>query len=510
MTMPNDDPDQPRPNYRGWNVTAGLIFAVAALFVAPAIGLEISAAFTNIDGRVTWATLFVGVFLLACLFWWLLMSWPERFSLWRGAVTGVLVAFFAYPGVIALSEFVQRNWFDGASIPPLGERVDNVLLVSSLTLMTTGFLATPISALVGMVTTWALVHFHPLMAAEAARNSEMRSPLMRILQRLAAVAAVLIVIALAGSFAWLTWTPLDTRGLDVQASPIGPTTTYEQSIAAYGVVQAREAELPLHERCPSTLLTHGRKVARVVIYFHGFTSCPAQGDEFAAQLFALGSNVYLPRMFGHGEADPMTLSLTELTADKLVDLANESTDLVQGLGDEVVVVGLSAGGTIASWTAQYRSDVDQAVIVSPFFGPYVVPPWAMRAAHNLTLMLPNLVLWWNPLENVAPEKLDYAFPRPATHALAEIMRLGRIVQLSAGDTPPAVKRISVLLNEADVAVSNALTEEVIADWREHGADVRVQSLPFDRHLPHDLINPREQHGDPALVYPILIDMMNAP
>src|SRR5690606_13257318 len=121
-----------------------------------------------------------------------------------GAVTGVVVDFFAYPGVLALAEFVQRDWFDGASIPPLAERIDNTLLVAGLTLMTTGFLATPISAIIGMATTWALVHFHPLMAAEAARNTQRRSPLMRILQRLAAVLAVAIVLALAGSFAWLS------------------------------------------------------------------------------------------------------------------------------------------------------------------------------------------------------------------------------------------------------------------------------------------------------------------
>ena len=66
----------------------------------------------------------------------------------------------------------------------------------------------------------------------------------------------------------------------------------------------------------------------------------------------------------------------------------------------------------------------------------------------------------------------------------------------------------MLLNEADDAVSNQLAEDLIADWRKHGAEVNVEMLPMKLGLGHDLIDPHQPTGDPDLVYGLLIDMMN--
>jgi alpha-beta hydrolase superfamily lysophospholipase len=312
-----------------------------------------------------------------------------------------------------------------------------------------------------------------------------------------------------GAFAWLSLSPLNTAGLAPSASTSAPSESYEDAVAAFQAIRAREdAGVPLHPRCYSQLLTHGEKVDRVIVYFHGLTSCPAQADEMAQKYFDLGYNVLLPRMFGHGEADPLTYSLADLTAEGLVDLANESVDIAQGLGNEVVVLGLSAGGTISSWVSQYRSDVDQSISISPFFGPHVVPTWATHAATNLLLTLPNMMVWWNPLETERPEEMNYAYARYASHALGEVMRMGRIVDSSARTTAPAAASNGMLLNEADVAVSFALAQQVVDAWRSNGADVRLEVLPFARRLPHDLIDPRQSGGDVDMVYDLLLEMMN--
>lgn len=488
---------------------AGILFGATALAAAPFAGLEITAAFVSDEGRVTWLMLFVGAFLTGCLFWWLLISRPQRISLLRGAVTGILVGFFCYPTVLLLAEVVQRSLAASADTASYEARGGSVLMTIGLMLMTSGLASVVIMAAVGMVATLVLMRFHPGAAAVAARNTRPQSgPALRLLWTAAGVAGF-IFAALIGAFVWLSLLPLNTEGLVHSASATKPAETYQDAMAAFLAIRTREyAGAPLHERCSSTLLTHGKKVARVVIYYHGLTSCPAQGDALAAKLFDLGYNVYLPRMFGHGEADPLTLSLAEMRAEDLVQLANESADLAQGLGDEVVVIGLSAGGTIASWTAQYRRDVDISISVAPFFGPHIVPSWANHAATNLLLMLPNAMVWWNPLETVRPPELDYAYARYATHGLAQTMRLGAIVDSSARATPPASPNIAMLLNDADVAVNQALADRVIASWRSHGQDVNVEVLPFWHRLPHDLINPREPAGNIDLIYPILLDMMN--
>jgi pimeloyl-ACP methyl ester carboxylesterase len=312
-----------------------------------------------------------------------------------------------------------------------------------------------------------------------------------------------IVVVLVGGFAWLSLTPLRP----IAIPPDHPAGSYDEAIATFRTIAAREATLPLHPRCHSTLLTHGRKTALVVVFFHGLTNCPAQADELASQLFDLGYNVYIPRLPGHGEADPLTLALVDMTAEDLVNNAQTSVDMAQGLGDEVVVIGLSAGGTVATWLAQSRADVGNAIPVAPFLGLHFLPSWADRAAANLLLVLPNMMVWWDPSNPMGDTEMDYAYPRYATHALGEVLRLGGLVQAEARYAPPAAQRLGMLLNAADFTVSNARNESVIAAWRSQGRDVTLKTLPLEHGLPHDLIDPRQADADVAFVYPILIGMI---
>src|SRR5690606_10586585 len=132
----------------------------------------------------------------------------------------------------------------------------------------------------GMAITWLLMRFHrPTAAIVSAHASRPRHKLVRGLIRAATVAALVLLVFLVGSFVWLTLMPLNVDGLEPNSKASTPARNYEEAIAAYDGIRAQEATMELHERCNSTLLTHGSKVARVVIYFHGLTSCPAQADE---------------------------------------------------------------------------------------------------------------------------------------------------------------------------------------------------------------------------------------
>jgi esterase/lipase len=319
---------------------------------------------------------------------------------------------------------------------------------------------------------------------------------------------VIAVVFLAGAFLWLSWLPIDAQNFSARTTETVSASTYTDAISDFRKVRAGEATMSLHPLCGSTLFTHGKKVARAVVFFHGLTNCPAQADKFAEQLFALGYNVYIPRLPGHGEADPLTLALAQVTAEDLAGTAVDAVNLAGGLGDEVVVVGLSAGGIMSAWLAQNNSQADKAVLVAPFFGPGVVPSWALRAATNLLLLAPNMMIWWDASETDGNPAMDYAYPRFATHALAQVMRLGLIAEAGARTNSPAVSAIGVLLNEADESVNNQLTEDIVAAWRDHGQEVALYILPSSRNLPHDLIDPRQEDADIEFVYPLLNDMIS--
>ncbi|MBL8593626.1 MAG: alpha/beta hydrolase [Devosia sp.] len=498
--MSEQDRRAPPSRHGWWAVIAGLAFALVALLSVPLSGIAITELVASPRGSVSWLTLFVGVGLTGALFWWLLLIRPRRFTMLRGAIAGVLVAFFSYPVVLTLADLLRRGSLDPETY---GSRGSNVLLRTIIAQLSTGFASTLALAAVGILLVVALHRRHP----ETVRPRDRRG-FWRTIPRSAAGLALFLVIALVGAFAVLTLLPLDTESLRANAATSTPAASYDEAVARIEAVRAEEAKLPLNPRCLSSLLTHGQKVERVVVFFHGLTNCPAQAEQLAAKLFALGYNVYLPRIPQHGDADQLSTVLANLTAEQLIAVGNEATDIAQGLGDEVVISGLSAGGIIAGWVGQHRADADQSIAIAPFLSPNLVPGWANHAATALLLNAPNAMVWWDPATRDNPPGMTYAYPRYATHGLAQALRLSIALMDTATARAPLSPRLGILINQADDAVSNVKIEELVLHWQEQGAEVNVVRLPLALELGHDLIDPHQPTGDPNFVYQVLVDMMN--
>ncbi|HEV2513705.1 MAG TPA: hypothetical protein VGV07_00525 [Devosia sp.] len=498
--MIEQDRRAPPPRHGRWIVIAGLAFAVAAVLSVPLSGLVITDLALSPRGSVSWLTLFVGVGLTGMLFWSLLLLRPRRYTMLRGAIAGVLVAFFSYPVVLTLADLQRHGSLDPQTYASRGS---NVLLRTIITQLSTGFASTLTLAMVGVVLVFVLHRLHPQTIPRHDRRGFWRTA-----PRLAAALALSLVVALGGAFAVLTLLPLDTDSLRANPAASRPVVGYDEALARIEAVRTDEARLPLNPRCLSNLLTHGHKVERVVVFFHGLTNCPAQAAELGARLFALGYNVYLPRIPQHGDADQMSTILANLTAEEMIAVGNEATDIAQGLGDEVVISGLSAGGSIAGWIGQHRADADQSIAIAPFLSPNLVPGWANHAATALLLNAPNAMVWWDPATRDNPPGMTYAYPRYATRGLAQALRLSIALMDDATAKPPLSPGLGILLNEADDAVSNLKIEELVLHWQEHGAEVNAVRLPLALGLGHDLIDPHQPTGDPDFVYQVLVDMMN--
>lgn len=484
-----------------WSLVAGLVFAAAALAAAPMADMPIRWSASSDGGQITAATLFVGVLLAGWVLWWLLVARRGRASWLRGGVTGIFAACLSYPAVLVLAEFFQFDWQSSSPASSVTERLGHALELAGFGLLTTGFAATIVLGLTGTV----IGAVQARLGAEAPGAGAGPAGILALVFRGLSFCAAAIVTLLVVAFAALSLLP--TRPL-VASTAVLPAVDHADALAAFALVREYEAGLPLHPRCGTILLTHGEKVAQAVVFFHGLTNCPAQADELAPWLFDLGYNVLVPRLPGHGEADPLTLALADVNAEDFVATAQSSVALAQGLGDEVIVMGLSAGGTVTAYQAQHEGAVGNSISVAPFLAPSIVPRWAAQAATNLLLLMPNVMVWWDPREPYSSPEMDYAYPRFATHALAEIMRLGRIVAVDAEAGVPAARQIGLVLNEADLAVNNALARQVAEAWRAHGGNVTLRVLPQADGLPHDLIDPRQPDAAVDIVYPILHEMMS--
>jgi carboxylesterase len=149
-------------------------------------------------------------------------------------------------------------------------------------------------------------------------------------------------------------------------------------------------------------------------------------------------------------------------------------------------------------------------MVSGFSFEAISPP-TLVLMTNIVLLQPDVFEWWDPAQPVAPDPNDpmaHAYPRYSKHALAQVLRLGLAVRALARRAAPAAGAIVVVTNANDHSVDNAVTAQVVAEWRAHGAGrVTTYEFPAELNLEHDVIDPAKptQHVD--LVYPKLIELI---
>jgi esterase/lipase len=315
----------------------------------------------------------------------------------------------------------------------------------------------------------------------------------------------------AGATLALTWLVLkvsNRSSADALASfSIDPAADYETAMARFARVQAQEkAQGNLNPVCCSKLLTHGRKTDRVIILIHGMTNCPQQFVELAPKFFEQDYNVLIPRMPHNGLADPDTDDLRYLKPAELRDCCNTMVDIARGMGDHITFLGLSVGGLMAAWVAQYRDDVDKAVIIAPSFtiSPYLGIAIS-KVIMRLFLILPNIMT-----QRLKPFKdgPDHNYLGFATRGLGEMMRFGFSIYDTSKNSSAAAQSVLVITNAADPAVNNKIPLEVAKNWQANGLK-QLEKYEFDAKykLIHDVIDPGQKQQNIAVSYPILLDLL---
>lgn len=283
-----------------------------------------------------------------------------------------------------------------------------------------------------------------------------------------------------------------------------PAKTYEEALGIFENLRSQEPP-GMNPDCRSRLLTHGNKTGRAIILVHGYTSAPPQFLALGQLFFEKGYNVLIITLPRHGLADRMTMAQGKLKAEELAAYADRTVDIASGLGSTVTMMGLSMGGVITAWAAQQRRDIDRCIIVSPAFGFRKIPSILTWPAMVLYRLLPDAFEWWDPelKENGMP---PYGYPKYSRHALTELLNIGFVVRDEARHTPPAAKKILLVLNPSDDMVNNDMAETVAALWKKQGADISTFSFDASLKLPHDLIDPSQTGQRTDVVYPKLVEL----
>jgi len=265
----------------------------------------------------------------------------------------------------------------------------------------------------------------------------------------------------------------------------------------------------LGEEMHSTVLDHGTRTARVTVLLHGLTASPRTWREFARVRHARGENVLIPRLPRHGHADRMSETLAELTSAELIEQAGRILDAAAHLGEQIVLVGHSLGGSLALHLGHHDARVHRVVAVAPFLGIRRLPAdwhaW-VRAVLERT---PNRFLYWNPIERGrgVPE---HGYHRYTTRSLAAGLALADALREDARSGPPQARHIELVRNASESSVNNRTIDDLVRAWRAvGGANVRVHSL-IGLGRSHDVVEPERKRAPAARFLPLLHAVLDAP
>jgi len=154
-------------------------------------------------------------------------------------------------------------------------------------------------------------------------------------------------------------TPVYTNTL-----PVVPTdaTTLEQYITA------GEAQHKLRPDNQARIVwmndSTKQKTDYVIVYLHGFSASQEEGAPVHRNIAKkFGCNLYLARLAEHGI--DTTEQLVNLTAQKYWNSVQEAYAIGKQLGDKVILIGTSTGGTNALQLASVYPSIHSLILLSP-------------------------------------------------------------------------------------------------------------------------------------------------
>ena len=165
-----------------------------------------------------------------------------------------------------------------------------------------------------------------------------------------------------------------------------------------------------------------------IVYLHGFSATRQEVAPLCEVLGRrLGANVYYTRLAGHGHTTGTPLGNSTVN-DWLRDTA-EAAEIGRMLGDKVILVATSTGGTLSTWLANQPSFNDRIVanvMLSPNFAPkdrnarVALWPWGKQIMRAAAGKLHS----WEPTNEMQARYWTTAYP---IEAIVEMMSLVDIV-----------------------------------------------------------------------------------
>ncbi len=126
-----------------------------------------------------------------------------------------------------------------------------------------------------------------------------------------------------------------------------------------------------------------------ILYLPGFTASQAEGDPIHKNIAKkFGYNLYLARLYGHGLKDTLH-TFEDFTVDKYWESAKNAFAIAKQLGNKVIIMSTSTGGTLSIKLAAEFSEIAAQILMSPNIA--INDPNAWLLNNNWGLQIGHLV-----------------------------------------------------------------------------------------------------------------------
>lgn len=214
-----------------------------------------------------------------------------------------------------------------------------------------------------------------------------------------------------------------------------------------------------------------RRTPVSVLYVHGFSATSEEIRPVPDRVAdALGANLVYTRLSGHGRgADAMALATVN---DWMRDVA-EGLAAARAVGDRVVVIATSTGGTLAVAAAldpDMSRDVAALVLISPNFGIADPGAWALTlpAARYWLPLVAGTDYGFEPSSDDHAKFWTTLYPTRALLPMAALVK-----RVAAMDVSRAAIPALFLISDSDTVVRPDITRAIAARW---GAPAVVQMV----------------------------------
>ncbi|MDJ0760100.1 MAG: alpha/beta fold hydrolase [Woeseiaceae bacterium] len=196
--------------------------------------------------------------------------------------------------------------------------------------------------------------------------------------------------------------------------------------------------------------TPGERTEYAIIYLHGFSATRRELTptlEIVAD--TLGANLFETRLAGHGRASG---ALVDVQAESWLDDGAEALAIGERLGDKVVVVGTSTGGTLAAAILGHplAESVSDVVLLSPNF--------ALRDGKSRLLTMPagpqlaDALI--GPIRSFKTHNELHATYWSSTYPTAALVEMMRLVDYANANVPESINaNLLVMVSPGDKVIS---------------------------------------------------------